>query len=291
MSRTPVASAPPDLFSRKVRSAKRYYLDLAPAKDVDLAVACGGYEECSDSYYVERSDFPFVVLEWVVRGRGELMLGGKRHTLGRGSVFCYGPGMPHVIAADPNRPMAKFFVSMLGNSTESLLRRAGLAPPAVSTAPDWLDLLPIFEMLGRDGELGDARAAELCPLLLRYLLARLATPKPLESTAGTKAYETYQRCDQYLKQHAVRLTSLAELAAECGLDQTYLCHLYKQFGSETPYQRLRRLKMKVAADELVHTDVAIGEVATMVGYDDPFHFSRTFKSVFGVAPSKFRSLQ
>lgn len=281
---------PGDLFSRTVRAAKRYYLDLSPSPATELAVVCGGYEECSDHYRVERSDFPFLVLEWVVRGRGELQLAGQRHELGKGVLFSYGPGTPHVIASDPAHPMAKFFVSFTGATAPALLQRAGLAPPAASTAPRRLDLLPIFEMLRRDGESGDARAAELCPLVLHYLLVQLAVSKLPDATSGTKSHDNYLRCDQYLRENAARLTSLAELAAECQVDQTYLCHLYKRFGSESPYQRLRRLKMNIAADELLHSDHPIRDVASKLGFGDPFHFSRAFKSVFGVAPSKFRTL-
>ncbi len=42
--------------------------------------------------------------------------------------------------------------------------------------------------------------------------------------------------------------------------------------------------MNLAAEYLVEHGGLVKEVAARVGFADPFHFSRAFKSVHGVAP-------
>jgi AraC-like DNA-binding protein len=49
--------------------------------------------------------------------------------------------------------------------------------------------------------------------------------------------------------------------------------------------------MNLAAERLQTPDVLIKEVAVELGFHDPFHFSRAFKSIFGLSPEAFRRLR
>ena len=46
--------------------------------------------------------------------------------------------------------------------------------------------------------------------------------------------------------------------------------------------------MARAADELIITDESISAVGESVGYPNQLHFSRAFKSVYGVPPREYR---
>ena len=49
--------------------------------------------------------------------------------------------------------------------------------------------------------------------------------------------------------------------------------------------------MEQARCLLEKSDLAIKEVAAMVGYKDPLYFSRIFKSVNAIAPGHYRAAQ
>src|SRR5512133_530848 len=85
----------PDFFSADVAKARRFYLDLNPPSGTRLTVVCGGVEQSTPAYSIQRGTFPFYSLEYVARGQGEVVLKGRRHALRPGSVFSYGPGVPH----------------------------------------------------------------------------------------------------------------------------------------------------------------------------------------------------
>ena len=46
-----------------------------------------------------------------------------------------------------------------------------------------------------------------------------------------------------------------------------------------------------AAERLKQPGALVKQVAEESGYPDPFHFSRVFASVFGLAPAAFRGLR
>lgn len=52
-----------------------------------------------------------------------------------------------------------------------------------------------------------------------------------------------------------------------------------------------RLKMNVAAVRLHAPGTLVKQVAAELGFSDPFHFSRAFKSIFGLSPEAFRRLR
>ena len=47
--------------------------------------------------------------------------------------------------------------------------------------------------------------------------------------------------------------------------------------------------MGIAKQLLNDKDLTIQEVAAAVGYNDPFHFSKSFKQTFGISPTDYRS--
>jgi AraC-like DNA-binding protein len=58
-----------------------------------------------------------------------------------------------------------------------------------------------------------------------------------------------------------------------------------------PMDYFTRLRMRRACELFDSTSASVKEVAAMLGYDDPFYFSRVFKSVLAIAPVRYRNLQ
>jgi signal transduction histidine kinase/ligand-binding sensor domain-containing protein/DNA-binding response OmpR family regulator len=57
----------------------------------------------------------------------------------------------------------------------------------------------------------------------------------------------------------------------------------------TPKEYLRVVRMKRAAELLSDKQYTVSEVAYMVGLNDPFYFSRCFKTQFGISPSQYQN--
>ena len=75
------------------------------------------------------------------------------------------------------------------------------------------------------------------------------------------------------------------------MNPPYLCRLFRRYDQQTPYQYLMRLKMNAAAERLQDPGALVKQVAAELGFGDPFHFSRVFKSIFGLSPEAFRRLR
>ncbi len=284
----PLRTTPPEFFSQQTREARRFYLDLSPPDTVPLAVVCGGYESCTRDYAIHRSTFPYYSLELVTRGHGSLQLDSHSHALAPGSVFSYGPDIAHDIATSRDDPLEKYFIDFTGRRAQKLLVQHHLAPGSYVEVPAESALPDIYELLIRDGVRGTSYAQPLCTALLEYLVVRIADSLVTSTARPSQAMTTYLRCRDFMTQHYQRLRSMDEVVTECEVDQAYLCRLFRRFDHQTPYRYLVRLKMNDAAERLRDPQVLVRQVATEAGYDDPFHFSRAFKQVFGISPDAFR---
>jgi AraC-like DNA-binding protein len=286
-----VSAQQPQFFSTQVREARRFYLELAPAPTRPLAVLCGGFENCAPNYVIDREDFPYYSLEFVRSGKGRLTLDGISTDLQRWVAYTYGPRITHKIVADPDDPLEKYFVDFAGTEVLRLLEEAGLGPGVIRHVHVPLAIQRALDDLIQHGSRGGRSASKLCDALMQYILLLVSAGTAPVGTHLSPAYSTYIRCREHIEEHFLRLESLDAIAKETFVDKTYLCRMFRRFDNQTPYQLLTRLKMNKAAEMLEDTDKMVKQVAISLGYANAFHFSRTFKSTFGISPKEFRRLR
>ncbi len=272
------------LLSQQVSGARYFFLNLAPHPKERLALVMGGREHCNPDYVVARRTFPFHVLEYVVAGAGAVRLDRHRHTLGPGTVFAYAPTTDCEIHTDPRNPMVKYFLSFSGAGVPLRLRRCGVPLGSARQLAAHAEVTSVLEDLVREGQRSGALAPRICAALFELLLLKIEDTSTLAPQASEPAREAFLRCKALIDAGAERLSTLEEIAAAAGVEASSVCRWFRRYQGTSPYQYLLRRKMNLAAEYLVETGGLVKEVAARVGFADPFHFSRAFKSVHGVAP-------
>ena len=82
---------------------------------------------------------------------------------------------------------------------------------------------------------------------------------------------------------------MEKYAALCGVSETYFYRCFREWCGKSPVEYRNALRLSNAESMLRHTDMSIGEIAGLVGFDDPFYFSRVFAKHFGCSPKRYRS--
>lgn len=82
--------------------------------------------------------------------------------------------------------------------------------------------------------------------------------------------------------------SLEEIASAAYLSEYHFARLFKELVGVTPHVYLANLRLERARKLLVETELAISEVATLVGYHSQSHFTKIFKSTTGLTPRAYR---
>ena len=94
----------------------------------------------------------------------------------------------------------------------------------------------------------------------------------------------------FMNQHLDKPLQASELAAVASVSLSHFFALFKQSMGCSPMDYFTRLRIYRACLLLDSTSARVKEIAAALGYDDPFYFSRVFKSLSAVAPLHYRSL-
>src|ERR1700722_13772315 len=119
--------------------------------------------------------------------------------------------------------------------------------------------------------------------------------EPSSEGTGTDARhrrETFLRIEEtvaYMHQHLDQPLQVATLAAKANFSPSQFFLLFKRLVGSAPIDYFIRMRIQRAGQLLCETDLSVKEVAAKLGYDDPFYFSRIFKSVNSLAPSDYRA--
>lgn len=278
----------PSYFSTQVESARRFYLPLKSSR-ASLSVAGAGREKCRADYDVQRSNFPFLTIEFVSRGEGVLDLAHTSALLQPGVAYAYDRTVPHRIRSTSEEGMTKYFAIIRGSRARSQLKRYHLTPGSIVQLSNPHKITEIFEDLVEHGFGDHPSRADASAITLEYLLMKvndLAVPYGQLTGAS---FSTYQRCRQYMEENYVRLSTVQQTATECHVDPAYMCRLFRRFGRQSPYQYLHWLRMNHAVDLLQNSAQSAREVAEKLQFSDPAAFTRSVKRAFGITPSRLRN--
>jgi AraC-like DNA-binding protein len=127
----------------------------------------------------------------------------------------------------------------------------------------------------------------------------IENPKPaVQSPAADRGEscesEAVRKIEQsitFMLRHLDEPLQVATLAARANVSPSHFFALFKRQIGCAPIDYFIRLRMQHACRLLDETVMSVKEVAAALGYDDPFYFSRIFKSVNHVAPSEYRLLK
>ena len=94
---------------------------------------------------------------------------------------------------------------------------------------------------------------------------------------------------EFLREQFYENHSLDELAQAAGVHAAHLSRAFRLFHCCTVGEYVRRLRVEFASQKLSLTETPLAEIASMSGFADQSHFSRTFKRSTGMLPSEFRN--
>ena len=124
--------------------------------------------------------------------------------------------------------------------------------------------------------------------------AKVETQNPTDDREESCESEAVRKIGQsisFMLRHLDEPLQVATLAARVNISPSHFFALFKRQIGCAPIDYFIRLRMQHACRLLDETVMSVKEVAAALGYDDPFYFSRIFKSVNQVAPSEYRLLK
>jgi AraC-like DNA-binding protein len=278
-------TAPLEL-SRQTEKAR--YANFSRTANQEARLLMAGYEACAEDYKIERSQFPFWIMEFIVGGHGYYKQGRQSQPLTHGSVFIYGPEMTFSFWNDRERPFKKYFLVSGEAQLPALWEAAGFVPGRVRKLISTHSVIATFDQLLDEGPSNDAQTPQVVAALQDLLFAQITRHYKIGREGSSGSAQAYKIALELLQRDYRHLSSLADLAKRSGYSAEYLCRVFRKYHGVSPYQVLLERKMTAAWELLRDGELQISSVANDLGYEDSLHFSRVFRKVMGCAPSHVR---
>lgn len=141
--------------------------------------------------------------------------------------------------------------------------------------------------------------------LLTAIKARLRRSQELKqyySSSYQDSNQTFFELDKYTRSPRItavfefieanyhRPLQLQEVAATLGYSPAYLTNLVRRKTGRTIKQWIVERRMDRARKLLLHSDLAIAQIAEQTGYLDTAYFIRQFKQLHGTSPHQWRKI-
>jgi AraC-like DNA-binding protein len=93
----------------------------------------------------------------------------------------------------------------------------------------------------------------------------------------------------YIREHLAEPITIGGVAARVNLSSSRFAHLFRVDVGIPPTQFIRAVRMARARLLLERTFLSVKEVMTLVGCNDPSHFTRDYRAVHGMPPRQWRN--
>jgi len=130
-----------------------------------------------------------------------------------------------------------------------------------------------------------ATIALMMDVLCRLLRMNSASRK---DALSPRNQERVARASAFVHDNLCRELSVPELADVAGLSPSRLHALFRMALGTSPHEFVMRARMDAARQLLQDPGLTIKEIAARTGFDDAYHFSRAFRRIDGLPPTRFR---
>jgi AraC family transcriptional regulator, transcriptional activator of pobA len=192
---------------------------------------------------------------------------------------------------------------------DALLRDVAVREPAFGNLFDKPRRLPLRDEEAREHELeavtqrllrelglGALAQATAAEAHLQILLAAVVRLSGVAASPGTvqpapTQYRAAKLVDAFrdlVEVHFRDNWQLADYAHALHISPAHLRSICVKVAGASPVQLIQDRTIRAAKRDLLYTRRSVGEIANVLGFDDPAYFSRFFHKHCGVSPSEFR---
>jgi AraC-like DNA-binding protein len=109
-------------------------------------------------------------------------------------------------------------------------------------------------------------------------------------SGAARRHELIDAAERFISDHITKPVRVADLARHAKMSPSAFAHAYPRLAGESPYCTVRRLKLEAAKRFLLQDGLSVKECAERLGFSSEFHFSRLFKRLEGLSPTRYRQV-
>lgn len=208
-----------------------------------------------------------------------------------GTVLCLRPHLQYHATQDPKHRLGVGYIhfDFLDGSGEAADPKETDLPPRFgrfAKVPFYQGIFRHISELLSKGEESRTRAGRYLSLLLEDY----CKDSPADRFSGLEK-EHRERMDAvlwHIRENPGQIHSIADLSRLASYSPDYFTRVFARVVGDSPKEYCIQIRLERAQQLMKETRMSLTQIASALGYSDPFFFSRQFKQRMGISPRAWR---
>ena len=253
------------------------------AQRVPLSIESFGITYPNPNFHICRTGATYFILEFILSGKGYLVLNGRTYPLKANDVYLLEPGSTHEYYADKDDPFKKIWVNFKSDVFFNILNEYDLKQTYVFHDTDILQEMSSIIELEKVSVYNDQIYKSASKHLFNIFM-KLAEKKQVNTQDATIAQQILSELDKAIDSSV----SIDDICNALFISRSKMIREFKKHYQQTPHAYLLSRKIGFAKMLLQNTTHSIKSIANHLGFADEHYFANVFKSKTGKTPSQYR---
>ena len=231
------------------------------------------------------------ILFYCVQGKGYYTLDGHTFTLNPNQyVIVPATDKPLVYWSDTEDPWSIYWVHFPSDSLQAFNRAYHIVP---EQGPQYIPhnekgiriWEEMYENLSRGYSPENLMNTNLC---LYHLIATFVFSQQQNQNSSSPEKAIIRETIDYMKNNLDKTIRIEDFADLNKYSVSHFSKLFRLTTGMSPIEYFIHLKMQKACQLLYTEDSRVKQIAALLGYDDPYYFSRLFKKYMNTSPGTYR---
>ncbi|GGN04699.1 transcriptional regulator [Dyadobacter beijingensis] len=253
----------------------------------------GYYPKALHHYYHRPHGISQGILLYCSAGRGWVETGGSTSQVHAGEIFVLPMDAPHSYGADPLNPWSIYWMHLAGGQCQAavaaIMERDGETDRSVQVGYSE-ERNGLFTHIANTLLKGYSASNLLhANLALPHYLSSFIAPEHFGRPALAEAIASpTEKAILHMQENLSNSLSLDNIARSVNLSVSFFSRRFKKDTGYAPIEYFNYLRIQKACQLLHFGTMRVNEVASAIGIDDPFYFSRLFKQQMGISPAHYK---
>ena len=253
----------------------------------------GYYPKAKEHYTYRKKGLPENFIFYCVDGHGWYQIENQRYDVGPNEFFILPQNVEHAYGNDPENPWSIYWIHFGGTGLEEFNKTLSVQkyykPFHIKNSAETFAVFnKIYQTLQLGYSIDNLLFANMC--FAHFLTLFVYNTRHYESVESDKT-DFIDMAVKHMQDHIDENISLTDLSKQYNYSVSRFSNLFKQKTGYAPIDYFLQMKMQKACQELDFTNKSIKVIAFDMGFDDPYYFSKRFKTIIGISPKKYRSIK
>ena len=243
-----------------------------------LFINCCGYIKMEDeNVSISRTRIDYYLI-YLINGAGHYRFDEKACTVPAGNIIIYAPFEKQDYFYLGDEKTELYWIHFTGTEVSRLLNSLGLSNTFRYNVGFQTECIKLFEKIIQEIHVGNPNYHMLCISYLIELLSLFSREIAMHENRLLNN-SGIEMCMRKMQMEYQENHNIGYYAQSCNLSVGQFIRKFKMTTQMTPAKYIERIRIDKSRELIASTDLTFDQISDIVGFNDPFYFSKVFKKI------------